>query len=332
MSPMQGLLKTSSRSDPFSGRDMLFCVGAQKAGTTWLYKYLSEHPDVHVPMCKELHYFDNIYGAEKGSALKRRYDTIKRFEARGKTVPETTSLKGLGAFPSPAWMKALVHMHENVDDDHSVYKAMMTEGAGRARYLADITPAYCLTGEEGFREMLRLVPHAKFLFIMRDPVSRFWSAVRMGYNRRLNVQKRKSNGTEIMPPERMVRQAMNGRGGSQFVRRAHYSEAVRIMDKVVPEAQRMYLFYENLFSDETIEKLSAFLGIPPRPGDFSQKVFEGTPRKLRPRLKQDLRAFLDDEYVFAEQRFGSDLPDAWRKHDAAMSGDADREMQRGYVS
>lgn len=32
-------------------------IGAQKAGTTWLYAQLKQHPDVWMPMVKELHFF-----------------------------------------------------------------------------------------------------------------------------------------------------------------------------------------------------------------------------------------------------------------------------------
>ena len=34
------------------------CIGAQKAGTTWLHSVLRQHPDVAVPSEKEVHYFD----------------------------------------------------------------------------------------------------------------------------------------------------------------------------------------------------------------------------------------------------------------------------------
>jgi hypothetical protein len=36
-------------------------VGAQKAGTTSLYRMLRKHPQVHMPRTKELHYFDFHY-------------------------------------------------------------------------------------------------------------------------------------------------------------------------------------------------------------------------------------------------------------------------------
>lgn len=38
----------------------LIVIGAQKSGTTSLYKYLSEHPDIDVPLAKELDYFNSL--------------------------------------------------------------------------------------------------------------------------------------------------------------------------------------------------------------------------------------------------------------------------------
>lgn len=35
-------------------------IGAQKAGTTWLYKRLSMHPNIYFPRGKEIHYFDRL--------------------------------------------------------------------------------------------------------------------------------------------------------------------------------------------------------------------------------------------------------------------------------
>jgi len=45
--------------------DMVFpdflCIGAQKAGTTWLHANLAKHPDIFLPKFKELHYFNSGY-------------------------------------------------------------------------------------------------------------------------------------------------------------------------------------------------------------------------------------------------------------------------------
>ncbi|WP_237063449.1 sulfotransferase domain-containing protein [Microbulbifer zhoushanensis] len=46
------------------GPDFL-CIGAQKAGTTWLYEKLSAHPKVNFPGRKEVHFWDLHY--DKGT-------------------------------------------------------------------------------------------------------------------------------------------------------------------------------------------------------------------------------------------------------------------------
>src|SRR2546423_15293863 len=45
-----------------SGPDFL-CIGAQRAGTGWLYEQLRNHPDFWMPPMKELHYFDRLGSA-----------------------------------------------------------------------------------------------------------------------------------------------------------------------------------------------------------------------------------------------------------------------------
>jgi hypothetical protein len=41
------------------GPDFLV-IGAQRAGTTWLHRVLSQHPRLWLPPVKELHYFDKL--------------------------------------------------------------------------------------------------------------------------------------------------------------------------------------------------------------------------------------------------------------------------------
>src|ERR1700754_3667019 len=52
----------SDRTKPGPG---FICVGAQKAGTGWLYEQLRNHPDFWLPPMKELHYFDRVVSGAK---------------------------------------------------------------------------------------------------------------------------------------------------------------------------------------------------------------------------------------------------------------------------
>ncbi|MGR9106202.1 MAG: sulfotransferase family protein [Gammaproteobacteria bacterium] len=40
-------------------------IGAQKAGTTWLYRHLANHPKIHFPQGKELHFWDWIQAGRR---------------------------------------------------------------------------------------------------------------------------------------------------------------------------------------------------------------------------------------------------------------------------
>ena len=41
-------------------RPSFICVGAGKAGTTWLWEMLRLHPGIYLPDVKEIHYFNDI--------------------------------------------------------------------------------------------------------------------------------------------------------------------------------------------------------------------------------------------------------------------------------
>ena len=47
---------------PLRGLPSALIIGAQRSGTTSLFNYLAQHPDVLPPLGKEIHYFDLHYG------------------------------------------------------------------------------------------------------------------------------------------------------------------------------------------------------------------------------------------------------------------------------
>lgn len=47
---------------PLRALPSLLVIGAQRSGTTSLFNYLIQHPDVSAPLGKEIHYFDLRYG------------------------------------------------------------------------------------------------------------------------------------------------------------------------------------------------------------------------------------------------------------------------------
>jgi hypothetical protein len=105
-------------------------IGAQKAGTTWLYRNLKNHPGIWIPQ-QELHYFDR----KRGNGF-----------------------------------------------DDSWYTAQFERGEGKV--LGDITPGYSVLDVGRIGEVHALLPHAKLVFLMRNPIERAWSQAVMYFSKR----------------------------------------------------------------------------------------------------------------------------------------------------
>lgn len=63
------------------------CIGAHKAGTTWLHQMLGRHPDIGLPENKELHFWDKGWPAGKPiSSYEQAFSAIDR-PIRGEITP-----------------------------------------------------------------------------------------------------------------------------------------------------------------------------------------------------------------------------------------------------
>lgn len=149
------------------------CIGAQKAGTTWLHGNLIQHPDLWLPPAKELHYFDR---AERyPSPLSRKfYDDRWRQELarRARERWRERSLSGL--------RRDLDYLFGR--RDHAWYARVFEPGRGKL--CGEVTPAYSKLDAEHVARIAALLPEARILFLMRDPIDRAWSSARMSSDRR----------------------------------------------------------------------------------------------------------------------------------------------------
>src|SRR5436189_2997752 len=58
------------------------CIGAHKAGSTWLYQQLDSHPDFWMPPVKELHYFDQLSRVQRAARPRCRDERDLQFLER----------------------------------------------------------------------------------------------------------------------------------------------------------------------------------------------------------------------------------------------------------
>src|SRR5436309_3929499 len=130
------------------------CVGAQKAGTSWLYRQLAEHPDFWMPPVKELHYFDELSRIPGAASARPRDERDRRFLESIKRLSERSHID----------LEGYARLFEA--------KGLLLSG--------DITPAYSMLHDEVIERIGSHFQKLKVIFLARDPVERAWSQLSMG--------------------------------------------------------------------------------------------------------------------------------------------------------
>ncbi|MDJ0825943.1 MAG: sulfotransferase [Rhodobacter sp.] len=285
-----------------AGPVLLFCIGATKAGTSWLHRYISNHPQCHMRGIKELHYFDSVefndYGTWIADVEGRRDSNL----AQLLTVEdaEIRAAKERVAEDAEAWAKVLRQRRP----DDAGYLAYLKGGLDGQRLVGDFTPAYALLPLKRLQEMAVLQDEVRFVYLLRDPVDRVWSHCRMMAKRRANkpseIQRRSVN---------IMRRIYKGKE-PEIVRRSDYIGPLERLREAVRPDQLRVIFYEDLFSEAAIAGLCAFLGIDPAPAEFGRKVLRGPDAEMEPGQYEEMRDFLAPQYAYITSRF-EQVPERW---------------------
>jgi len=285
------------------GVRLLLGIGAQKAGTSWVYRYLCSHPSCRPGPMKEMHYFDTIAGLGKaGPAVQQRKQ--RRLEARG----EAEQLAGV---------KRLRAICAAPDANHQSYVDLMCDGLKPGQVALDITPSYALLGDDSFRQMVAL-GDTRFLFLMREPVARLWSAVRMKISKwiddKAEFESACQERLDLLLAEESVWQE-----GALELDRTNYTGALGQLEAAVPSERQLVLFFEELFTQHAADRICDFLDIARHPLGELGAVNEGLRAQMRPDQTKALTARLRPHYEAVCAAFGSKVPQAWHARFAGTS-------------
>jgi hypothetical protein len=254
------------------------CIGAQKAGTTWLDRNLRRHPGLWLPPMKELQYFNHVHvplnrnwttrqRRERGTQLLRHY--VERHSPNEWDMRRIARLADIAGGPiSDDWYGRIFSLAE------------------QEQICGEVTPDYATLPDEGIRHVLRLSPHVRVLLSLRDPIERSWSHIRMIARR---------GASDLAEMEQMA-------GNIDQVRRADYATMIANWHRFIPE-DRLHVVFMDDIADEplgVIEGLCRFLGVTFRRRRFEKAdnaVHVGTKEEMPPSvlaiLKENLRPVYD---------------------------------------
>lgn len=279
---------------------MVFCIGAQKAGTTWLYDTLRQSDQVHFSRNKELHYFDVTAGKAK-QVFEMRINSVETLARR--LVPQlgprnSQNLRQLRD------LTALLQIYTGEPGDHSHYINYLLDRYAGQPVICDITPAYAVLDRGVFAQMAR-IGSAKFIFILRDPVDRMWSQIRMAVKSE-NPNTRTFQNDCIARAQRLID---TGRLGN--IERADYQRTITELEAVIPREQIQYLFFERLFQPRTMDEVFEFLGIAPYAITPEKHSNLGVAASLPHEIRIAFQSAFARQYEFVQDRFGTTVPDQW---------------------
>ena len=286
---------------------VVYGIGAQKSGTTWLYDQLSRLEDTHFPVPKELHYWDCV----RAPFLKQyRFNAYSRYYPN---KPDNVRGRLKALLNAEAWEKDReAKRYRRIFDDlpnvHARYFDYLRLSDPAYSIVGDITPSYALLGRETFAEMLHMAQDVRFVFIMRDPVQRLWSGIKqrirgeLALGRLNNDWMRRSFFSALADPLH-----------PDFLR-SDYRRTITELDAAVPPERIHYTFFETLFQNGSsdIGSLSNFLDLAEDRLDIGHRV-HASASSDGPESRDILLAYrvLEPVYDYIRSRFGSRVPEGW---------------------
>lgn len=274
------------------------CIGAPKAGTTWLYRQLSLHPEVWTPPVKELHYFDRRFPIGRVAKKKGvKNGAFGLYKSYGRKLIVNVFARAFSRVAVRDIIWANRYFSGQFSDEWyvSLFKPAHNKVSG------EFTTDYCALSGEAVDHLYKLFPQLRIIFLLRNPIERSWSHARMLLPELLG--KPLENITEDEFIDYLCHPAAK--------RKSEYIRTLEIWEERYPKGQLFTGFYDDVAKnpESLIRGVFEFIGVkadvPSVLGGIHKKVNVGKGQSNMPaNIYNKLANEYMDELVALSQRFG----------------------------
>lgn len=280
---------------------LVLCIGAQKSGTSFLYRALEADERIATPQVKEVHYFDVKHGVESRRHQKRVLRQLMS-SLRGKDLTHT-----LGVDQNDLSTNIrLTMMRFGVFGDWNYSRLLQSNHKDTHLCCFEASPSYALVPKRGFEDMLSQSHDTQLIFIMRDPVVRLWSAAKYIFRKRLET----GAATPEDVCEFFVSRVRNQK--SIGFRHSNYAATLNNINEIGAKNRLTVLFQEDLNNPNEMIRLADAFGFIP---NYKSDIQPGTTHKQHFPLPDELR----DEAIYAfsnvystvKANYTDRIPESW---------------------
>jgi Sulfotransferase family len=268
----------------FDEATLLIGLGAPRTGSKWLSNYFAQHSEILMSPIRVLNYFTKV------DRFHEHFETSLREAER--QLPE----RSRGAAKPPPPGLAALRDRARMNKDPDAFLEFFRKRWRSEKVFADVTPSYYAEGRDMFARMRDAHRKVRFFFVMRNPIDRYWSGMRLAQMH-----------DSTFDPIARLDFVLTGRHPPW---RRNYITTLMDLDAVVSSPDVKVAFFEELFDMTAISELCGFLGVGTQPADLSSAMNRSEGADLDAERRGRLYAKFEPVYRFVLDRYGR-LPDSW---------------------
>jgi Sulfotransferase family len=271
------------------------CIGAQKAGTSWLDRMIRQHPDVWMPPLKELQFFNHLFV----DSDRKWTEWAIRNDVRQKILSHVDSNRGHQVDFN--YLQYLIDMGSREVFTESWYRRIFERPGAQGKLVGEITPGYCTIPVEGMRFLYRTMRSVRIIYIIREPLERTLSHLRM----------------EATPPRRNPPLPSSKNEWVEFAerreveRRSDYAKFVPLWQDTVPATQLLFLPFGEIAVAPArfLRRIEEFIGLRPYGAykGLQEKVHETAPVEIPRGVVECFSKRMERQRQFLRDAFGAEF-------------------------
>jgi hypothetical protein len=265
----------------------IIVIGAQKAGTTWLYSMLKQNKGVATAFQKEVHYFDNLCNPNFKFARYRRLILERLQKLEQSDRPEQKEYLNYCLDPATAFTD---EWYRNIFLKKPRNRRLLASGKKLA--FLDASPSYMTIPDQGVAHMASATGRTEPILLVRDPVKRMISGLTM---KLLRTQGNRNQAS----PEEIIKDEQIARGS--------YSRAIPLFRKHFGNVHIIPFKDIQTQPSEVLRSIEVKFNLPKSKYDNVSKKNNSKSGKLE--LNSDtislINTVCEAEYDYLRSEFGS---------------------------